>query len=86
MSNHHAGNPQRAPHAETEPAPRRTPFRLTDARHLIQLPHTPHHAAPPRTGSSTNPHMPAASAASLPQPQHDPATPTPCRRAGRSVV
>ncbi len=77
MSNHHAGNPQRAPHAETEPAPRRTPFRLTDARHLIQLPHTPHHAAPPRTGSSTNPHMPAASAASLPQPQHDPATPTP---------
>ena len=39
MSNHHAGNPQRAPHAETEPAPRRTPFRLTDARHLIQLPH-----------------------------------------------
>lgn len=77
MSNHHAGNPQRAPHAETEPAPRRTPFRLTDARHLIQLPHTPHHAAPPRTGSSTNPHMPAASAAPLPQPQHDPATPTP---------
>lgn len=77
MSNHHAGNPQRAPHAETEPVPRRTPFLLTDARHLIQLPHTPHHAAPPRTGSSTNPHMPAASAASLPQPQHDPATPTP---------
>lgn len=77
MSNHHAGNPQRAPHAETEPAPRRTPLRLTDARHLIQTPHTPHHAAPPRTGSSTNPHMPAASAASLPQPQHDPATPTP---------
>lgn len=76
MSNHHAGNPQRAPHAETEPAPRRTPFRLTDARHLIQTPHTPHHAASPRTGSSTNPHMPAASAASLPQPQHDPATPT----------
>ncbi len=85
MSNHHAGNPQRAPHAETEPAPRRTPFLLTDARrakpHPIQLragtPHTPHHAAPPRTGSSTNPHMPAASAAPLPQPQHDPATPTP---------
>lgn len=77
MSNHHAGNPQRAPHAETEPAPRRTPLRLTDARHLIQTPHTPHHAAPPRTGSSTNPHMPAASAAPLPQPQHDPATPTP---------
>ena len=85
MSNHHAGNPQRAPHAETEPAPRRTPFLLTDARrakpHSIQLragtPHTPHHAAPPRTGSSTNPHMPAASAAPLPQPQHDPATPTP---------
>lgn len=124
MSNHHAGNPHRAPHAETEPAPRRTnpytpsvasahfstgaasantqnsaasahfsasraadsatpavprrtPFRLTDARHLIQTPHTPHHAAPPRTGSSTNPHMPAASAAPLPQPQHDPATPTP---------
>lgn len=77
MSNHHAGNPHRAPHAETEPAPRRTPLRLTDARHLIQTPHTPHHAAPPRTGSSTNPHMPAASAAPLPQPQHDPATPTP---------
>lgn len=77
MSNHHAGNPHWAPHAETEPAPRRTPFRLTDARHLIQTPHTPHHAASPRTGSSTNPHMPAASAASLPQPQHDPATPTP---------
>lgn len=77
MSNHHAGNPQRAPHAETEPAPRRTPFRLTDARHLIQTPHTPHHTAPPRMGSSTNPHMPAASAAPLPQPQHDPATPTP---------
>lgn len=77
MSNHHAGNPQRAPHAETEPAPRRTPFRLTDARHLIQLPHTPHHAAPPRTGSSTNPHMPAASAAPLPQTQPGPATPTP---------
>lgn len=75
MSNHHAGNPLRAPHAETEPVPRRTPLRLTDARHLIQTPHTPHHAAPPRTGSSTNPHMPAASAAPL--PQHDPATPTP---------
>lgn len=77
MSNHHAGNPQRAPHAETEPAPRRTPLRLTDARHLIQTPHTPHHAAPPRTGSSTNPHMPAASAAPLPQTQPGPATPTP---------
>ncbi|WP_345719068.1 signal peptidase I [Bifidobacterium pseudolongum] len=77
MSNHHAGNPQRAPHAETEPAARRTPLRLTDARHLIQTPHTPHHTAPPRTGSSTNPHMAAASAAPLPQPQHDPATPTP---------
>ena len=77
MSNHHAGNPHRAPHAETEPVPRRTPLRLTDARHLIQTPHTPHHAAPPRTGSSTNPHMPAASAAPLPQPQHAPATPTP---------
>ena len=77
MSNHHAGNPQRAPHAETEPAPRRTPFRLTDARYLIQLPHTPHHAASPRTGSSTNPHMPAASAAPLPQTQPGPAIPTP---------
>lgn len=115
MSNHHAGNPHRAPHAETGPAPRhtnphmppaasahfsatraadsatpavprRTPFRLTDARHLIQLragtPHTPHHAAPPRMGSATsrraiNPHMPAALAAPLPQTQPGPATPTP---------
>lgn len=77
MSNHHAGNPQRAPHAETEPAPRRTPFRLTDARHLIQTPHTPHHAASPRTGSSTNPHLPAASAAPLPQTRPGPAIPTP---------
>ncbi len=124
MSNHHAGNPQRAPHAETGSAsrhtdphmppaasahfstgaasantqnsdasahfsasraadsatpavPRRTPFRLTDARHLIQTPHTPHHAASPRTGSSTNPHLPAASAAPLPQTQPGPAIPTP---------
>ena len=115
MSNHHAGNPHRAPHAETGPAPRhtnphmppaasahfsatraadsatpavprRTPFRLTDARHLIQLragtPHTPHHAAPPRMGSATsrraiNPHMPTALAAPLPQTQPGPATPTP---------
>ncbi len=72
MINHHAGNPQRAPQAETEPAPRRTPFLLTDARrakpHPIQLragtPHTPHHDATQRTGSCTNPHMPDASAAS----------------------
>lgn len=103
MSNHHAGNPHRAPHAETGSAsrhmnphmppaasahfsaasavPRRTPFLLTNARrvkpHLIQTPHTPHHAASPRTGSSTNPHMPAASAAPLPQTQPGPATPTP---------
>ena len=117
MSNHHAGNPHWAPHAETGSAsrhtnphmppaasahfstgaasantqnsdasahfsatpavPRRTPFRLTDARHLIQTPHTPHHAASPRTGSSTNPHMPAASAAPLPQTQPGPAIPTP---------
>lgn len=115
MSNHHVGNPHRAPHAETEPAPHsmnphmppapsahfsavtpatpatprhgsiRTPFRLPDARrtnpHLIQLrhPHTPHHAAPPHTGSSTNPHMPAASATPLPQPDPVTATPTPTR-------
>lgn len=111
MSNHHAGNPHRAPHAETGPAPRRTnphmpPVPSThfttaraadsaatpaasyrtgstppDARranpHFIQLrhPHTPHHAALPRTSSSTNPHMPAASAAPLPQTQSAPATP-----------
>ena len=129
MSNHHAGNPHRALHAETGPAPRhtnphmppaasahfstgaasantqnsaasahfsatlaadsatpavprRTPFRLTDARHLIQLragtPHTPHHAAPPRMGSATsrralNPHMPTALAAPLP-PSDPPAS------------
>lgn len=77
MSNHHAGNPHWAPHAETGSASRRTPFRLTDARHLIQTPHTPHHAASPRTGSSTNPHLPAASAAPLPQTQPGPAIPTP---------